>query len=90
LPREFSFLELRPDNLILSALKKAEDSDEVILRFFETKGEKTAAEVKLFREIKKATIADLLEREERALKTDGNMLKMEVKPFEIVTVKLKL
>jgi alpha-mannosidase len=93
LPRELSFLELKPDNLILSALKKAEDSDDVILRFFETKGEKTAAEIKLFRMIKKATVADLLEQEERELDPHcyhGSKLELEVKPFEIVTLKLKL
>ena len=90
LPQVFSFLELKPNNLILSALKKAEDSDEVILRFFETKGEKTAAEVTLFRKIEKAAVTDLLEREEYELKTDGNSLRMEVKPFEIVSLKLKL
>jgi len=90
LPRRFSFFELKPNNLILSALKKAEDSDEVILRFFETKGEETTAEIELFRKIEKATASDLLEREEYELKTDGNRLKMEVKPFEIVTLKLKL
>ena len=42
LPPEYSFLKISPDNLILSALKKAEDDDGVILRFFETKGEETA------------------------------------------------
>jgi len=90
LAQEFSFLELKPSNLILSALKKAEDSDEVILRFFETKGEETTAEIELFRRIERATVADLLEREEYELKSDGNRLTMEVKPFEIVTLKIKL
>ena len=90
LPEEFSFLKLSPDNLIFSTLKKAEDSDEVILRFFETKGEGTIAEVELFREIKRAAVADLLEREEYELKPDRSKLRMEVKPFEIVTLKLEL
>ena len=90
LPQEFSFLEIKPHNLILSALKKAEDSDEVILRFFETKGEETEAEIKTFRRIQRATVADLLEREEYELRPDRNILKMGVKPFEIVTLKLKL
>ncbi len=89
LPPEFSFLKLSPNNLILSALKKAEDSDEVILRFFETKGETTEAEVELFREIKRLTLVDLLEREERELPFEGNGFRLEVKPFEIVTLKLK-
>ncbi|MFC1987286.1 alpha-mannosidase [Chloroflexota bacterium] len=89
LPAESSFLQLSPDNLILSALKKAEDSDEVILRFYETKGEKTPAEVKLFREIKRLTRVDLLEREEDELPVDGNSFNLEVKPFEIVSLKIK-
>ncbi len=90
LPEEFSFLKLSPDNLIFSALKKAEDSDAVIIRFFETKGEATTAEIKLFREIQRAAVVNLLEQEEYELKTDRNGLRMEVKPFEIVTLKLEL
>ena len=86
---DFSFLKITPNNLILSALKKAEDSDEVILRFFETKGEDTEAEVELFREIKQLTLVDLLEREEKELPFTGNRFGLEVKPFEIVTLKLR-
>jgi len=90
LPQEFSFLELKPSNLILSALKKAEDSDEVILRFFETRGESTMAEVRLFRRIERATVVNLMEQEEYELKLEHNKLVMDVKPFEIVTLKLNL
>jgi alpha-mannosidase len=90
MPAEFSFLELHPNNLILSALKKAEDSNDVILRFFETEGISTRAEIKMFRKIKRAAIIDLLEREEKELYTYGSSLELEVKPFEIVTLKLKL
>lgn len=89
LPSELSFLNISPDNLILSALKKAEDSDEVILRFFETAGEATKAEIEFFRGIKRATSVNLLEEEEQELPVEGNKLRLEVKPFEIVTLKLK-
>ncbi|MBA7535092.1 Mannosylglycerate hydrolase [subsurface metagenome] len=89
LPSESSFIEISPNNLILSALKKAEDSDEVILRFFETKGETTEAEVKLFRALSRLTLVDLLEREECELPFEGNKFRLEVKPFEIVTLKLR-
>jgi len=87
---EFSFIEISPNNLILSALKKAEDSNEVILRFFETKGEATEARVEVFREIKRVTLVDLLEREEREVPFNGRSLKLKVKPFEIVNLKLHL
>ena len=86
---ELSFLEISPNNLILSALKKAEDTDEVILRFFETKGESTEAKVELFRAIKRLTLVDLLEREVCELPFERNKFGLEVKPFEIVTLKLK-
>ena len=89
LPTEYSFLKLSPHNLILSTLKKAEDSDGVILRFFETTGEVTQAEVELFRAIKRLTLVDLLEREEDELPFEGNRFCLEVKPFEIVTLKLE-
>ena len=89
LPPELSFIKLSPHNLILSALKKAEDSDAVILRFFETTGETTRAEVELFKDIKRLTMVDLLEREEGELPFEVNRFSLEVKPFEIVTLKLE-
>jgi alpha-mannosidase len=89
LPSELSFLNISPDNLILSALKKAEDSDEVILRFFETAGTTTKAEIEFFQGIKRATSVNLLEEEEQELPVEGNKLTLKVKPFKIVTLKLR-
>jgi len=89
LPSEFSFLKISPDNIILSALKKAEDSDEVVLRLFETTGEATKAEIEFFQRIKRATLANLLEEGEQELAVKGKKLTLRVKPFEIVTLKLK-
>ena len=86
---ELSFIEISPNNLILSALKKAEDSDEVILRFFETKGEATLARVEVFREIKRVTLVDLLEREDKEIPFTRRGFILQVNPFEIVTLKLK-
>jgi len=89
LASEFSFLRLSPDNLLLSALKKAEDTNEVILRFFETAGEATEAEVELFKEIRRLTRVNLIEQEEDELPFSRNRFTMRVKPFEIVTLKIK-
>ena len=89
LPAEFSFIKLTPHNLILSALKKAEEGDAVILRFFETTGLATQAEVELFKDIKRLTSVDLLEREEAELPFEGKRINLAVKPFEIVTLKLE-
>ena len=59
------------------------------MRFFETKGEATTAELKVFKPITQAWITDLLEREEKELEAGTDTLELQVKPFEIVTLKLR-
>ena len=90
LPRNYSFLKLSPTNLLLSTIKKAEKENQLILRFFESKGETTEAEIELFREIKKCSITDLLERKIYELKPEGRKIKLKVKPFEIITLKIEI
>jgi len=87
---EFDSFILEPDNLIISALKKAENYDAVILRFFETRGEKCHAALRMPPRIKSASCVNLLEEEEKKLAIEGGMLEMDVSPFEIVTLKLSV
>lgn len=89
LPTSLSFVELEPDNLILSALKKAEDTDEIVLRFFETKGERTSGILKFFKKPIYAKRVSLLETDEEVIQFEGTEIKLEVKPFEIVSLELK-
>src|SRR5436190_1812923 len=45
LPAQYSFLQVEPDNVLVTALKKVEDGNALIARYFEWAGKKT--EVKL-------------------------------------------
>lgn len=47
LPAEGSFLEVEPDNIVLTVLKLAEDSDQLVLRGYETAGRPTGALIRL-------------------------------------------
>jgi alpha-mannosidase len=47
LPAQASFLEIRPSNVVAVSFKKAEDSDDLILRFYETDGKESIAEIRL-------------------------------------------
>lgn len=89
-----SFLEIEPDNVILTALKKAEDSDEVILRFYESEGKETYATIRLFKQPKKVEVVNLLEENDKSVQKeiylDKNKIKLLMKPFEIVTLRLVL
>ncbi|NPV53926.1 MAG: alpha-mannosidase [Firmicutes bacterium] len=47
LPERMSFIEISPGNILLSALKKHEDSEDLIVRVYEAEGEATVATIKL-------------------------------------------
>jgi alpha-mannosidase len=86
--KEYQGCSLEPDSLIISALKKAEKEDAIIVRFFETKGEKCRAFLRMPLQIKAAKSVDLLEEEESELAINEDTVEMDVGPFEIVTLKL--
>jgi len=93
LPHERSFLSIEPENVVLSALKVADDGDGIILRFYEAAGEDTDAEITFFREPAEVKVVNLLEYEDeevsKGLQMEGNRIKLNVKPFEIVTLRLR-
>lgn len=86
--KEFRGLTLEPDNLMQSCLKKAERDDSVILRFYETKGERCRAHLRLPPHIRTVKLVNLLEEDIRDLEVRHGHLRMVVGPFEIVTLKL--
>ena len=87
LPPSFSFLEVRPDNLIVEVLKRAYDSDEFILRLYEIHGESCEASIKLPCEISSACQTDLMERETGDVEFEDGILKVQMSPYEIKTIK---
>jgi alpha-mannosidase len=86
-----SFLSINPENLIITAIKKAEDSGDIILRLYEIMGRKTECKI-LFnfnRQIKSAYKTNLLEDEILGeAKIEQNEIEFLVDPYEIVTLKI--
>lgn len=91
LPAKFSFLEISPENLIVTVLKKAEDSDGLILRFYETKGIECTAKIKLspVMGIEAIHKTDLLENEIEDIPLQNNVFEVKVGKFSIESFKLK-
>jgi len=89
LPVAQSFLRLEPSNLILTAMKKSEDGNQVVLRFYEAEGNQTDARLQLSRPIRSAWRASLIEENQGALplNNDGS-LSLKIQPWEIATLKL--
>ena len=89
LPKEQSFLSATPENIIVTAVKRSDEN--VLIRFYETAGEKTDAKITSFKPIKKAWTTNLLEEKLKELKTvAGKDTLMNVERFEIATVAISL
>lgn len=88
LPSEFSYATCKTSGVILETLKRAESGDGVILRLYEAYKERKKVELYL-PNATEAWLCDLSENEQQKLHLDGGMVEFNVKPFEIVTLKIK-
>jgi alpha-mannosidase len=88
LSKEAAFVSAGPDNVILTVLKKAEDSEGVVLRFYETSGMKAEGEIRFAWPIDGAESTDLLERREGEIPVDGMGFALGVSRGEIATVRV--
>ena len=78
-------------DIIIDTVKLAEDnSGDIILRLYEPMRTAVIAKLKTCLNIKNAWQCDMLEGKEKALEIEGSSLKLEFRPFEIKTVRLKV
>jgi len=89
LPTSYSFLCVEPDSLIVTALKCAEDSQDVILRFYESEGADVRARVAPGFNWSGATEVTLMEAPTgTVVHADASQVRLQVKPWEIKTLRL--
>jgi alpha-mannosidase len=90
LPEHHSFLEVKAENVVLTAAKKAEEDGAVIFRFYEWAGKEGDILLRPDFGVTSAEETDLMERPEKTLTIERDGVKVETKPFEIKTVRLGL
>jgi alpha-mannosidase len=89
LPAEHSFASVSPENVVLTAVKKAEDANGLIFRVYEWAGKATTAEFHVPPGATGATVTNLMEQPEGdALKVEGDVVKAPIKPYEILTIRV--
>jgi len=81
-----SFVQIEPDNMVVTDLKKAEDVEGVIVRFFESEGRDGVARLTFFKQPKAAFECDLLENRLRRLSIDGRSVAVPVEKLATATV----
>jgi len=86
---EYSLMSLSKDNIIAETIKKAEDSDDIVIRLYETWNAKTACSLKFGRQLRSASECDMMEENDAPLAVHDNILDLNFKPFEIKTLKIK-
>lgn len=91
LGKSFSFAESDNQNVLIKALKKAESSDEYVVRVYEIGGEKEQYAALTFAgEVMDACEADGTEKRIRDAAFSGRELKVVIKPYSVKTFKVKL
>ena len=77
LPNKLSFLSVHPDNVIISAVKKAEANDSLIVRLYNICPGSTTATLKIYQDIKEAHLVNFNEEPiESALKVSKKQVKV--------------
>ena len=88
-----SFIDLDSPNIILTAFKKADDDNSLILRCYEVFGRPAKATLRCWQTIERAATTDLMEWSDQDLSPRarrGRALDFEIKPHEIKTFRLVL
>ena len=89
MPQEHSFVSVSAENVVLTAMKKAEDSDGLIFHMYEWAGKGGNVELNLPTGATGAVETNLLETPQgAALGITGNRVTLPIAPFEIMSVRV--
>ncbi len=86
LPARFSYLSLSPGNLVLSTVKKAEDSNAWIIQWYDATGIDCTARVRLPKAPQSAVLSNFLEENGQSLTIQGTTLEVPTKAHGVVTI----
>jgi alpha-mannosidase len=89
LPPVHSFMSVSADNVVLTSVKAAEDSDETVLRFYEWAGKETDVKLELPPGVQSARETNLIEQSTGNLVLTGGSITVHTKPYEIKTVAVR-
>jgi alpha-mannosidase len=89
LPATHSFASVAPENVVLTAVKKAEDAKGLIFRVYEWAGKDSMVELHVPSGATGATVTNMMEAPEgSALAVAGDVVKAPIHPYEILTVRV--
>jgi alpha-mannosidase len=84
-----SFLKVKQDNIIVTAMKKAENENALVIRLYNFADEDAEIDLNLWRSFDTAVETNLIEEDKEPLIMDKNDLQLKVGHHEITTIKFK-
>jgi len=90
MPKNFSFLETSPAEIVLSALKKCDQRDSLILRLYNPTGNEVAGQIQSQRPVQEAWITNMNEQRREQLAVKDGAISVPLGHKQIVTVELVL
>jgi alpha-mannosidase len=87
--RRRSLVEVDTPQVKVEAIKRAEDSDPIVVRLYEAWGAPCQTRLRTTIPSSRAFLCDLLERERDEVPVIGGAIDLELKPFKILTLKLE-
>lgn len=86
---ERAFVSADRKDIVVDAVKCAEDGDGVILRLYESEQKRGEVSLTVGLPFESVTECNLMEQDERAVPCDGNTFRFTVHPFEVKTFRLR-
>jgi len=84
-----SLFQVDQANVIIEAIKKAEDSGDIIVRLYEAHGASTTVKAQFGLKVSSVAVVNLMEEGDEPLTVMDGAVTFDVKPFDIVTLKVK-
>lgn len=88
LPHEYSFLQADFPSVVVTAIKKSEDGNGLVARFYEWAGKEGDVELQLPESPQSAEDVNLMERTIRQLSVANGKISVHTKPYEIQTIRV--
>ena len=86
---EHSFVQTQAENIVVTALKKAEDENALVLRFYEWAGKDGDVTLQLPPGAESASETDLMERPIASVPLENGAVRVHTTPYAIETVKVQ-
>jgi alpha-mannosidase len=89
LPAEHSFVQTKSNNVIVTSMKKSEDDNSLIIRFYEWAGKQGEVALQLPPGAQSASETNLMEKPEASIPVHDDSVTISIKPYEIKTIKVQ-